>query len=199
VIDEASPSEDERAAEDFLKNSAPPRASVIGDSVRYFLRNKIQLTSGLQDEQPSWDVLVQHHKKNRSNRAPELARLSTAALHQLEAKKHGRDDPEETDDAGEQNEDQDHSSSRAARHSKSTGEVKADTLTYYKGTPWAEILRQAKIKYRRHIALNHGFPDRDEHLCDAREILFEAIEEFKSEHGILDQSGSIYFIYVHIH
>ena len=47
---------------------------------------------------------------------------------------------------------------------------------------------QAKIKYRRHIALNHGFPDRDEHLGDACDILLEAIEEFKAENGNVDQS-----------
>jgi hypothetical protein len=156
------------------------------------LCNKIQLTSksDLQDEQ--WDVVAKHHKKNHSNRPPELARLSTAALHQ--AKKHDQDDEDKTkeiDDESEDDKQNDHS--RAARHSRSTGQVKADTLAYYRGTPWAAILTHAKIKYRRHIALNHGFPDRDEHLCDARDILLEAIEEYKGENEVFDESGSIYF------
>ena len=47
---------------------------------------------------------------------------------------------------------------------------------------------QAKIKYRHHIALNHGFPDRDEHLGDAHDILLEVIEEFKAKNGNVDQS-----------
>jgi hypothetical protein len=68
-------------------------------------------------------------------------------------------------------------------------------MAYYKGTPWRVILMQAKIKYRRHIALNHGFPDRDEHLGDARDILLEAIEEFKGENGIVDES-EFYFLYI---
>ena len=62
-------------------------------------------------------------------------------------------------------------------------------MAYYRGTPWSAILAQAKIKYRRHIALIHGFPDRDEHLCDAHDILLEAIEEFKAEGRILDDQG----------
>lgn len=54
-----------------------------------------------------------------------MAWLSTAALHQ--AKKHGQDDKENSHkpDDEDQNEDQDHS--RAAHHSKSTGDVKPDT------------------------------------------------------------------------
>jgi len=157
-----------------------------------FFPNKIQLTYGLQDEQAPYDVVAQYRKKNRSNRPPQMARLSAAALHQ--AKKHGQDDernPHETDDE-DQDEDQDRS--RAARHSKSTGEAKADTLTYYRGTHWSAILTQAKIKYRRHIALNHGFPDRDEHLCDARDILLETIDEFKDSNEILDQGVCLLYI-----
>ena len=61
-------------------------------------------------------------------------------------------------------------------------------MTYYKGTSWYFILMQAKIKYRHHIALNHGFPDRDEHLGDARDILLEVIKEFKAKNGKVDQS-----------
>jgi hypothetical protein len=119
-----------------------------------------------------------------------LAQLATAGLHQATLGQDGEpeDNHEESDD-----EDQDHS--RAARHSKSTGEVKPDTMAYYKGTSWWVILTQAKIKYRRHIALNHGFPDRDEHLSDARDILLEVIEEFKAENEMLDQS---WFYLLHI-
>lgn len=199
-VDEASPSEDERAAEAFLRDYAPPH--VIGDSVWNLARNKLRLISGVQEEgapqeegttqedgapqedETQHNVLAQHHKKNQSNQPPGLARLSTAALHQAE--KHVQDDennPQESD-----NEDQPEDHVRAARHSKSTGEAKPDTMAYYRGTSWWVVLTQAKIKYRRHIALNHGFPDRDQHLGDAREILLEAIEEFKGENGILDQS-----------
>ena len=93
-------------------------------------------------------------------------------------------DGRQEDDDG----DQDQGLGRAVRHSKSNGEVKPDTMAFYKGTPWWAILMKAKIKYRRHIALNHGFPDRDEHLGDARDILLEAIDEFKAENEIHDQS-----------
>jgi hypothetical protein len=138
----------------------------------------------IQEEEAPQNVLAQHHKNNRSNRPPKSAQLTTAALRQ--SKEHSQDDvdnPQEDDD-----EDQE-PAGRAARHSKSTGEAKPDTMVYYKGTPWCAILTQAKLKYRRHIALVHGFPERDGHLSDARDILLEAIEEFKGENGILDESG----------
>ena len=119
-----------------------------------------------------------------------MARLATAALHQARRlDEDDEDNPQETDD---EEEDQ----MRATRHSRSTGEVKPDTMAYYKGTPWWAILTQAKIKYRRHIAINHGFPDRDQHLVDARDILLEAIDEFKTENEILDHSGS-YLLYIY--
>ena len=149
--------------------------------MRKSVHNTIQLTSGIQEEGAPHDVLAQHQKKNHSNRPPDLARLSAAALHQ--AKEHSQEENNH-----QESDDEDQDQARAARHSKSTGELKPDTMTYYKGTSWYFILMQAKIKYRRHIALNHGFPDRDEHLGDARDILLEAIEEFKTENGNVDRS-----------
>lgn len=166
-----------------MRGHVPPQ--VIGNSVRDFVHDRIQLTSSIQEEEAPRNVLAQHHQKNRSNQPPELARLSAAALQQVED--HSQEDennPQESDDEG-LGQDQ----ARAARHSKSTGEAKPDTMAYYRGTPWWFILTQAKIKYRRHIALNHGFPDRDEHLGDARDILLEAIGEYNDENGILDQGG----------
>jgi hypothetical protein len=152
----------------------------------------------LQDEgaPPPINVLEQHRKKNRANQPPKLARLAAAALHQ--AKIHNQDDEnnlrESDDDQDGQDEEQDQ---RATRHSKSSGQTKPDTLAYYKGTPWWAILMNAKMKYRLHITLNHGFPDRDDHLCDARNILLEAIDEFKVEHDIVDQGGPITLHIVH--
>jgi hypothetical protein len=109
-----------------------------------------------------------------------LAQLSAVALHQVdEHSQEEENDPQESNDEGQ---------TRAARHSRSTGEVKSDTMAYYKGTPWWFILTQAKIKYRHHIALNHGFPDRDTHLGDAHNVLLEAIEEYNQDNEILDQS-----------
>jgi Domain of unknown function (DUF6532) len=114
----------------------------------------------------------------------------TAARHQ--ATKHDSDQDDEDNPQESDNEDQ----ARAARHSRSAGEIKPDTMAYYKGTPWWVILMQAKIKYRRHIAVNHGFPDRDQYLVDARDILLEAIDEFKTENEIHDQS-ELYLLYIY--
>lgn len=165
--------------------------------MRNFVHNTIQLTSGIQGEGAPCNVLAQHRKKNHSNKPPGLDRLTAAAFHQT--KKHGQDDKENPQESDDEDPEEDKDQPRAARHSKYNGERKPDTMVYYRGTPWSAILTQAKIKYRRHIALNHGFPDRDEHLCDARDILLEAIEEYKNENGILDQSRFVvYFIYVRL-
>lgn len=72
-------------------------------------------------------------------------------------------------------------------------------MAYYRGTPWIAILTQAKIKYRRHIVINHGFPDRDEHLGNAREVLLHAIEEFKNENETLDLSEFLFTSYMYFH
>ena len=64
------------------------------------MHDAIQLTSGIKE---AHNVLGQHHKKNRSNRPPDLARLSTAALHQ--SKKYGLDE-DDTQLEGSDGEDQ---------------------------------------------------------------------------------------------
>jgi hypothetical protein len=139
------------------------------------------------------NVLAQYHIKNRSNKPPELTRLSTAARHQVN--KLGQDIEDNPPAKESDDDDRDEDQARAARHSKSNGQAKPDTMAYYKNTPWWAILTKAKVKYRRHIAFNHGFPNRDEHLCDAHDILLEEIEVFKGEDGILD--GGFYLLYIH--
>ena len=126
-----------------------------------------------QEEVPC-NVLVQHLKKNQSNRPPNLAWLLTAASRQANMCGQGDEDNLQDSDDKDQNQAQD------AHHSKSTGEVKANTMSY-RNTPWWAILMQAKIKFHHHIALHHGFPDRDEHLSEAHNVLLEAIEEFQTE------------------
>src|ERR1700678_2261643 len=96
------------------------------------------LTSGIQDEGAPRNVLAQHHKKNRSNQPPKLARLSAAALHQANLKKHSQDN--EHEEAPQESDDEGQDQGRAARHSKSTGQAKPDTMAYYKGTHWWVVL-----------------------------------------------------------
>ena len=78
---------------------------------------------------------------------------------------------------------------RAPRHSKSSGEARPDTLKYYKGTSWISVLENAKLMYRRHIALYHAFPECDTDLGDATKIVAEAMTEFKQDGGILDNGS----------
>jgi len=136
------------------------------------------------DDDTPQDVLARHHQKNRSNRQPQLETLSNAANYQME--NHKRNNTAAQDDTADEESSDEQVRTRAPRHSKSTGEAKPDTLVYYRGTPWSSILIWAKVKYSRHIALYHGFPDRDKHLADATKILAEAIEEFRNEGAIID-------------
>ena len=132
-----------------------------------------------------------------------MSRLSAAATNQANNRQyhgpadHGDnlDDPAHHGSGNDtQPEEPDHSEqvkTRAARHSKSTGEARPDTLKYYKGTSWNSVLENAKMKYRRHIALYHGFPDRDTDLGDATKLIAEAIAEFEDNDGILDDGEFI--------
>lgn len=89
---------------------------------------------------------------------------------------------------------------RAPRHSKSTGEARPDTLKYYKGTSWTAVLENAKMMYRRHIALYHAFPDRDIDLGDATKLVAEAMSQFEQDEGILDDGElvhTLYNLYIH--
>ena len=157
------------------------------------LRNShISLTYRLQendDDVPQdvpQDVLARHHQKNPSNRPPQLNRLSNAAMYQMNNRKRNNTAQENDVDAETEESSGEQVRTRAPRHSKSIGEAKPDTLAYYKGTSWSSILIRAKAKYARHIALYHGFPDRDEHLAEATKILTGTIEEYKNEGNIID-------------
>jgi hypothetical protein len=134
------------------------------------------------------DVVTQHRKTNPSNRPPQLTRLSIAATHQANNCQHDNNDIDMQSGAESDHLEQ----KRATRHSKSTGEAKPDTLKYYKGTSWSSVLEKAKMKYRRHIALRHGFPDRDTDLGDASKLIAEAMAEFEDDGGILNDSEFIH-------
>ena len=101
---------------------------MIVDWVRNFIHNlnTIQLTSSIQEEGPRAprNVLTQHHKNNCSNQPPKLDQLAAAALHQ--AKEQSRDDMDNPQKGDDDSEDQE--PVRAACHSKSTGELKPDTM-----------------------------------------------------------------------
>lgn len=150
------------------------------------------------DEDTPQNVLARHHQKNRSNRPPQLDTLSNVATYQMTNRKRNNTAAQENNvDAAVDESSDEEVRTRAPRHSKSTGEAKPDTLAYYKGTTWTSILIWAKVKYSRHIALYHGFPDRDEHLADATKILAETIEEYRdSEGNVIDTREYACILYI---
>ncbi|KAJ3506428.1 hypothetical protein NLJ89_g6868 [Agrocybe chaxingu] len=118
-IDERSPSEDEQNALAMIRqrrSEAPDDAAVAGDL----------------------DVLEEHRKKNRPNRAPQPARLEAAAEYQQRVQDvaqdfMAQDEREESSDEEEEDpscsEESPHT--RAARNSRFNGEIKPTTLGYY--------------------------------------------------------------------
>ena len=76
---------------------------------------------------------------------------------------------------------------RATRNSKSHGDAKPSQLGYYSG-PWVTVLTNARNSYRKHIHTSDPFPERNlENLNDARNILLEAIGEYKDNGFDLDE------------
>ncbi|CAA7259012.1 unnamed protein product [Cyclocybe aegerita] len=161
-IDERSPSEDEQNALAVIQkrqSKVPDEAVVAGDL----------------------DILEEHHKKNRPNRAPQPARLEVAAEHQrrvqdiaqdfLTQGEHEESSDEEEEDPSSSEEGRAH----APRNSRFDGEVKLTTLGYYHGT-FKDAIEQAKKEFRGYVMLHNGFPERSKHLHEAGHILTRVIE-----------------------
>jgi len=60
-------------------------------------------------------------------------------------------------------------------------------MAYYPGA-WHTVLQAAKVKYRRHVYLNHAFPERSRHLSTATRLLTNEIARAEEEGTVLDHS-----------
>lgn len=58
---------------------------------------------------------------------------------------------------------------RARRNTRRTA-IKPTTLAYYP-TAWKSFLQLAKQEYRLHIATIHAFPEKENHLHEARDVI----------------------------
>ncbi|KAJ3511641.1 hypothetical protein NLJ89_g3985 [Agrocybe chaxingu] len=158
-VDEVSPSEDERNAETFLKETA--------------------------DDTSTHDVLDDHHQKNRPNRPPQAAHLEAARMHQEGL---GQCRIETAVPLGPWGNDESSSDEEevivrehAKRHSKSCGKSpKPTTLKYYRSGLKIAI-ENAKKKFRGYVALNNAFPKRSAHLKDAAYRLSQQIADCEEE------------------
>jgi hypothetical protein len=80
---------------------------------------------------------------------------------------------------------------RARRNSKIPNGTtpKPTTLKYY-SKAWQSMLIAAKNNMRRHVALVHAFPERDNHLNEANNILIKTIAEYKEQYPLDDSKFS---------
>jgi len=143
----------------------------------------------LMCSQDARDVLADHRKKNKATRAPTNDNLIAAAHRQINidiASEPGDD----ADDENGEDSDGDQPGCRARRHSKSTGEPKPTSLEYYPLT-WREALTTAKLKYRRFMVLHNAFPSRDDDIQQARQIIFQVVEDMKLENDTIFDPGKV--------
>lgn len=155
-IDEASPSEDEAAAQ----------AALRGFQDDTIFDNDVDAT----------DVVEDHRMRNRANNPPNI--LEEEELDDVDG-----DVEAENDETSTQ---------RASRHSKTpkNAEPKTTTMRYYPPC-WKAMLEIAKNNMRRHVVLVNAFPRRDRDLKEATLILNNTITEYlRIEGNTLDPGYS---------
>jgi hypothetical protein len=168
-IDEASPSEDEEAAQRALRGE------------------EVDSESGIPR-----DVLDDHRAQNRPNRPPNQQRLLQAARHQLEGAGNtdvfdidlngNADDNEDEEDGKE-----DDTGKRTRRHKPE--EASPKTARHYPEC-WREAIDRGKEQFRRFVMVYNLFPGRDAHLPDAARILSKVIADERSNGKLFNPSKS---------
>ena len=80
---------------------------------------------------------------------------------------------------------------RACRNSKRVGTSSNPTTLKHYSQTWQPMLVVAKNYMRRHVALINAFPERDNNLNEAGNILIKTITEYREEFS-LDDSKFFY-------
>lgn len=149
--------------------------------------------------QGNFNILEQHHQRNRPNRPPTVSHLTSAAMQQEQPPSAGL----RTDDVVATNGDDDEvanldSEGQQARipHRKSQGsEPHPKTIKYYPGS-WKTVLERAKQKFVRHTFINQGFALCDNDLGIARKIIHQEIIRGRAEELTLDNGRTCHFFLI---
>jgi hypothetical protein len=163
-IDEQSPDEDDRLAQQNLQS---PERAFSG-----------QKRKNRADDNPEHDVLEMHKGRNRKVSAPNPSRLNRAApLEDLE--------PE----IGNFTDDEPEPLQKRTRRNTNHHEPNAKQMQFYPGH-WRNLLEKVKKRYRLYLATENGFPNREDHLDHAIDILTEELTVYfkkgeKAEKGII--------------
>lgn len=126
------------------------------------------------------DVLEGHRARNRAMHPPSIL----VDEHQINVDGNHESDSEENPD------DDESSTQRARRYSKTpkNAEPKSTTMKYYPPC-WQAMLEIAKNNMRKHVALVNAFPRRDRDLKEATLILNNTITEYQRKEGNILEPG----------
>ena len=134
------------------------------------------------------DVLEDHRMRNEAMRPPIIPEEKYQS--QVE-------DVDSVDESVRDEVEDDESSARARRYSKTPRDAdpKSTTMKYYPPC-WQAVLEIAKNNMRKYVAVVNAFPRRDQDLKDAMLILKNAITEYeKIEGNTLEHGFSFVFFF----
>ena len=192
-IDEASPSEDEEAAQRALHGAEGGYVQPEGSVFKFIVNKKTQLMfiadrSEHVESGNARDILHDHRAKNRPNNAPDQQKLFNAARRQLRGT--GNADVSDFDSNPDNNEDEEEGTQRMRARRHKQDEAGPRTAGHYPEC-WREAIDRAKEQFRRFIMLYNLFPSRDAHLQDATRILSKVIADERSNEKVFDPGKSL--------
>jgi hypothetical protein len=127
-----------------------------------------------------YDVLAEHHKRNRKPRPP-----NPATLNEMRKATQFRSDVTKDDEMQESESDTAVDAIRTKRHSKTPygGKEALPTQLQFYPSQWRDVLEQAKWKFRLWLSTECPFPDRLKHISEAEDCIDEALAEHKEDGG----------------
>ena len=144
------------------------------------------------DNEGTYDVLADHHDRNRKPKAPSADRLRHSAIYHRRWPKRVADsdnkivpdsEAEELENDLEENSQSDDSEGPSRKRTKRNStrhQPKPTQIQFYLGT-WADLLERAKQFFRLWLIKECPFPERDVNLLSAQHVLEKAMEEFEAK------------------
>lgn len=124
------------------------------------------------------NVLADHHARNRAPRPPQPEVLHEIAM--MQARHSSKEDEDNDGDDDEDNDDDEEKPAEKSRR-KPQGQYKPTDLSYYKGRPIYNALREAKKLFHYYLIFEQPFPIREDHLGHAEEVLRTVIRKLQDD------------------
>lgn len=135
-----------------------------------------------------YDVLDQHHKRNKPSKAPLFFADSDNENASSDNSKTEDDDEDEASSEGH---------AKTKRHSKTPYGSSAPNPTqlHFYPAQWTEVLELAKMKWRLQLVIRWAFPKRQhpETTEALKECLTTAIADHEADHGLVEK-GEVFIL-----